>query len=1096
MAESVNETSGPSLEQILWRAMDRWAEGPALIDAGEFAEQIAHVFDGALPAEAFVDRFYSGVEKLHHAPEDVADAVVQGRHESLHVYEFDLRRLDYVVVEDDHEVLVVSDFGQFELASEDGLRRAIDAAVVRQRAETSAAPRGWLVRKSGEMVALDVKKIAASLQQFMLRQVSMPAVQQPATRLAPFQPVRRALGEEREARALRQDARARQPMPGPRAAGSARPAPDRPQPPFSTASQKGPMGGIGAATRWRDMLGGGSRSAIGAELGEARRTAIQAGKVVAIFHRDGSRPGELARIRSEALSAVRGAGAPALLLGDDGLAKAIHAGAPGAAGFPRQDRFWVQPETAFRPAPEVAAPAPVPVRLGEITGDPWADWALTGLGGLALRAALDRARQRAAMPIAPGLVARLRDRARELALSGSPIVGFRAPDGTVLPLGSSGPARFDRGDRPALPPLEPAGSPSLAPRSGAVPATALAALQLSLERTASAGGYKLPALRLRSAPDAVENGAALDLEAADPRRRDVRLARAISLGERSAQLLLSMPFPNRSEVHVGDDLAQALHAYLATPPTPAPPATPASSAIVLGLRRPVGGEAGWTELHSAAAMKAREAVLTLEAPSAQGSSSVAALPSLLRRALRNGSGWSPAAAPMPAALRDLALRGPFELAASAPPAPSRPLNAGEEEIVIPMPLWAQMGRGRLSEAHQIMASPVLGAGREPPLGEYRLVLPMGGPVDLTSGAPSGTPGTVEVAGPTSLRLLAVRGSLAAATPQGHQPVARVPVGDGATVATHRGRLPIGPPPVLAAQPASLARASAAPDAGEIPRSLAAPPGAPPGPASPFAGADSFVVGLQPGAWSGHQSQSSPGYQVWSYAPRADLPQSSSGVPPGALSRPSSPSLPTALRFRYAGAPLWWSASTQDLAGHESERSLRDGLRAASSAASLWRSILVAVASGGAADRDGGAGHEAHAAGTSSLSRRLESLAASPQVGRAAAQGSGAIAIARSGQAGPVSGPLARADSVEMSIVAAIPPRPPPLESMSSVPAGGQQPHARGKGHPAGDRGQLAHPDAPDSVSHSKIEGSVDAIAQRIYHRIRRRMQSDRERFGG
>jgi len=34
------------------------------------------------------------------------------------------------------------------------------------------------------------------------------------------------------------------------------------------------------------------------------------------------------------------------------------------------------------------------------------------------------------------------------------------------------------------------------------------------------------------------------------------------------------------------------------------------------------------------------------------------------------------------------------------------------------------------------------------------------------------------------------------------------------------------------------------------------------------------------------------------------------------------------------------------------------------------------------------------------------------------------------------------------------------------------------------------------VSHSKIEGSVDAIAQRIYHRIRRRIQSDRERFGG
>jgi len=34
------------------------------------------------------------------------------------------------------------------------------------------------------------------------------------------------------------------------------------------------------------------------------------------------------------------------------------------------------------------------------------------------------------------------------------------------------------------------------------------------------------------------------------------------------------------------------------------------------------------------------------------------------------------------------------------------------------------------------------------------------------------------------------------------------------------------------------------------------------------------------------------------------------------------------------------------------------------------------------------------------------------------------------------------------------------------------------------------------VSHSKIEGSVDAIAQRIYHRIRRRIQSDRSGSAG
>ncbi len=82
----------------------------------------------------------------------------------------------------------------------------------------------------------------------------------------------------------------------------------------------------------------------------------------------------------------------------------------------------------------------------------------------------------------------------------------------------------------------------------------------------------------------------------------------------------------------------------------------------------------------------------------------------------------------------------------------------------------------------------------------------------------------------------------------------------------------------------------------------------------------------------------------------------------------------------------------------------------------------------------------------------------------------------------------------MSIVAAIPPAPPPLESMGSGMTGGDAPHARGKGH--GHHPHQEHKENADAVSHSKIEGSVDAIAQRIYHRIRRRIQSDRERFGG
>jgi hypothetical protein len=89
---------------------------------------------------------------------------------------------------------------------------------------------------------------------------------------------------------------------------------------------------------------------------------------------------------------------------------------------------------------------------------------------------------------------------------------------------------------------------------------------------------------------------------------------------------------------------------------------------------------------------------------------------------------------------------------------------------------------------------------------------------------------------------------------------------------------------------------------------------------------------------------------------------------------------------------------------------------------------------------------------------------------------------------------ARAQPVEMSIVAAAPPIPPPLAKSSSAaasPASGLSPSGAAQAITRAFRKQ-----AEDAVSHSEIEGSVDAIAQRIYHRIRRRLQSDRERFGG
>jgi hypothetical protein len=273
-------------------------------------------------------------------------------------------------------------------------------------------------------------------------------------------------------------------------------------------------------------------------------------------------------------------------------------------------------------------------------------------------------------------------------------------------------------------------------------------------------------------------------------------------------------------------------------------------------------------------------------------------------------------------------------------------------------------------------------------------------------------------------------------------------------------------------------------------------------------------------WSGHRRSGTFAYQNWSYSSgRDDVPHRAGGVNLGALSRPLYPSLPTSLRFRYVGAPLWWSGSTRGaLAGWRDEfeaedsapagRAVRAGLRAATSAASIWRSILVASPRWGGPSEDFSGGmdsaHDANADEMSSLSRRFDALTSASLVGAGALGGAGAagaayVAVDRSGAAGTLSKAAAgraRADSIEMSIVAAIPLAPPPLESTGSGMTGGGAPHARGKGHGHGHGGHHEHKEAADAVSHSKIEGSVDAIAQRIYHRIRRRIQSDRERFGG
>jgi hypothetical protein len=909
--------------------------------------------------------------------------------------------------------------------------------------------------------------------------------------------------------------------------------------------------------------------------------------------------GEAAEARGDGVVAARADFAPVRVLGDDELAQAVAAGAarivagwaaPAAAAGGLSDRYWVQPETVFAPTredqalaaradpsaglddpagPQLLAPGE-PLQLGQITGDPWTDWALqVGQSG-------------EGAPLAARL---LRDRAvREIRLRGEPVVAFRAPDGTVLLHGERGPVRLAATDRireggspdgAALGDAAPSGAMEglrlratrLAPRSGALPATALAALRVALERTAIAGGYKLPVSELAAAPDAIEIGHALPIAAGDPRRGAASLAAPASLagnpGSKVARLLLSIPFPNPGEVHVGPDLADALTAYLSAPVVPAQarpvpelsvvPIAAAATAIEPAYLR--SGEAG--ALHARAAThprRAQEELYSLPSFQAGAAESLSALPPLLHRAVVASGEFSPGpGAPMPGAIRQFARTGPFEppelvAAPEAEPLPGRPLGPGEDEIVIPLPLWVQMGRGQASSTDHVMASPVARTSYAPPLGTYTLVRPAGFRLlDAEDEPLEATPGLVELSGPTGIRLRPrVQGGARAHSGGGKLVLGHVPLDDGSSLLGARGRGRVGEP--LDAQAVAARRAAfqqTAPAlravlfAGEVEDRalpsrpvLGALPAVVPGAEAHAAAVERFasresvlvaaaaeesdgIEGLPPGAWSGALPGSPGGYVPWTYSGelRRGATTEVGGVGLAPLPRPDVPALPTGMRFRFVSAPLWWSSALPDRSpeGEESApaaRAVRSGLRAANSAAAIWRSIFAAGGPGG--DLSGGMdrGHDEPARALSGVERRMDVLVSLGLVGAGAAGAAppaGArgpetvyLAMDEQGRAGTATAGQVRrtnalARSVEMRIVAAIPPSPPPLQSMGGTTSPVQAPPvlARQRHAPVGE-----HKAAEENVSQSRIEGSVDAIAQRIYHRIRQRIASDRERFGG
>jgi hypothetical protein len=1182
--ENATGASGPSLEQILWRSMDRFREDPAVLDAEEFAEHIAHAFDEVVPEEAFADRFFRADETTHRRPATLAEAVVQRARQRLHVYEFDLNTLEYVIVEDKDKLVVVSEFGQFATPSEDAVRRALEAAVVKASERQGAGPRAWFVRKSGDVVGVDADQVARTLNRLAIRQVSAPAVAEPARRLAFFNPVRNVMSEAREERALRQDPRLSRAAPPARADAPFAATPEEGPALESAGHEDAPSPGaiqratpagellaplpdgsmtqarIGAAHRFEQMLADRTRLA-------PRSVTVEAGDVVAVVDgRVPSTPGERALAQGEALAAVRSADAPVRALAGDGVARELVAGGRVVPEAGVDDRYWVRPESTLQPelaeAPRKTLVA-APLELGQITGDPWADWALTvseGRPTSAMTAAASRGELGAPVPFSAAPPA---PRTEVLQLGGTPVVAFRAPDGRLLATQAAEPVRLAALDRPAAPVALRMAS-GIAPRSGAMPFTALESLRTALERTAAAGAYRLPLGRSEAGLSTVARG--IGIRAEDEARAGMQPAPQAVVGPRETErrLVFSMPFADRGELHVGRDLTAALDAVVAAPvvaartelAAPQLPvgvqqsashreATPAAHRADVARGRPrrpeVANAATPSEAVQAEALQsARRALLILDLRNVQplvGSDpSISGVPFLLRRAVAESEGWTLATS-VPAGARDVALRAPFsEVQVSPEPAPRlpelRPPELGESEILIPLPLWAQMGRGAVTETDRIMAAPLAPAGYAPPLGAYALVVPGGGPVDLSSSAVPGAR-IVDVAGPTSVRLEPPpSGTVTATSSGGRYSLAKVPLDEKGSGEKPRGRILIGEPlprkdlTVLVAKARELRESEASPrlalsppavvpagqdrpsaiDQVEVAAARAAPPASP-----ATAGAPSetrVITGLPPGMWSGHRPASTADYKLWTYGFRhRDQAQSVGGVQLSSFSRPLYPQLPIALRFRFAAAPLWWSARTRaapsDVEGTSTASgALRAGLRAANTAASLWRSILVAGASQEQVTSTMDAGRDESAMAMSSVARKLEAtpmpaVAAGP-VPSAPAAAPAYIAMTSSGAAGAVpAAAAARAvgKPVEMSIVAAIPPSPPPLESMSSVPRGGEAPHARVRAQaPRDAQGQVK--ESEDAVSHSKIEGSVDAIAQRIYHRIRRRIESDRERFGG
>jgi hypothetical protein len=692
MSESTVETttSGPSLESILWAAAERWNDTPGLVDRDEFADYIFDAWGAESPTEDFVARFFDGDPTVAR-PSDMAEAVARASRSQMHVYNFDLNRLEYVVIEDAEQVVLVSDQGQFALPNDDFFMRAIERAIIPGSKDPVATggefdrkqdgtPRGYFVRRSGEIVAVDVDKLSKTVQQLQLdlKPVFSPIVEDAEGRLMPFKPTRTAMMPNREVELLRQDERIstwtlpkRNTLVSPvmgndglsMTAGSV-PGLNAPASAAAAVLLLLPDGTlarpvIGSASRWRDMVSDWTMRAAmisidatqaPAAVMDDRRYAVQTDRVVAVFsgvRQTTNSPASIGEVgltsqtRGEAIAAVRMLDANIRVLGDDDLAAAILGGAQFVSGLAAPimaearagTGFWLQPEIIFAPSSNdrayasremdlrsagfdnaslesmLQAPQQEMVAVQGPTSDPWSNWALSaGDSSPAAAALIGRDVEGGTLgsvmdPSAMALFAKSNRKigstvdgtTSNFAIAGSDtrpgqalripserIVAFRAPDGAIVyqpqansqvrlasvhrSIGSNSDSASYTTQRGAPAPRQ--FSATIGARSGAMPATALAALATALDRTAAASGYKLPrVVSFESADDAISAGQYLSgkLSESSPRRSQAMLTETPILSGSVGRMVLSMPFPSSGEVVVGPDLDEALKAWMVAP---------------------------------------------------------------------------------------------------------------------------------------------------------------------------------------------------------------------------------------------------------------------------------------------------------------------------------------------------------------------------------------------------------------------------------------------------------------------------------------------------------------------------------------------------